>query len=85
MRNRQKNIDFKGVKNYNEEEDRGDVIMAKMGRPKLDDPRINKVSVRFSNEEKQVLESYAESHGLSKAQVLKVGFDLLLKLDKEQK
>lgn len=59
--------------------------MAKMGRPKLDDPRINKVSVRFSNEEKQILESYAESHGLSKAQVLKVGFDLLLKLDKEQK
>lgn len=59
--------------------------MAKMGRPKLDDPRINKVSVRFSNEEKKILESYAESRGLSKAQVLKAGFELLLKLDKEQK
>lgn len=59
--------------------------MAKMGRPKLDDPKSYKVTVRFSDEEKKVLESYAESHGLTKAQVLKSGFELLVKLDEENK
>ena len=59
--------------------------MAKMGRPKLDDPKSYKVTVRFSDEEKKVLESYAESHGLTKAQVLKSGFELLLKLEEENK
>lgn len=59
--------------------------MAKIGRPKLDDPKSYKVTVRFSDEEKKVLESYAESHGLTKAQVLKSGFELLVKLDEENK
>lgn len=59
--------------------------MAKMGRPKVDDPKLYKVSVRLSDEEKKVLESYAESHGLTKAQVFKSGFELLLKLDEEKK
>ncbi|PLT84525.1 hypothetical protein [Mediterraneibacter gnavus] len=59
--------------------------MAKMGRPKVDNPKLYKVSVRFSDEEKQVLESYAETQGLTKAQVLKSGFELLLKLEEENK
>lgn len=59
--------------------------MAKMGRPKVDDPKAYKVSVRFSEEERKVLESYAEAHGLTKAQVLKSGYELLLKLDEEKK
>lgn len=59
--------------------------MNKVGRPRLDNPKSNKISVRFSDEEKKILESYAEAHGLTKAQVLKSGFELLVKLDEEKK
>lgn len=59
--------------------------MNKVGRPRLDNPKSNKISVRFSDEEKKILESYAETHGLTKAQVLKSGFELLVNLDKEKK
>ena len=37
------------------------------GRPKLEDPKANKVSMRLSNEELARFEAYAVKHGLSKA------------------
>ena len=43
--------------------------MAKMGRPKSDDPKEYRVTVRFSNAERLQLEAYAEEHGLTKVQV----------------
>ena len=51
--------------------------MAKMGRPKSDDPKEYRVTVRFSNAERMLLEAYAEEHGLTKVQVLKAGLELL--------
>ena len=57
--------------------------MAKMGRPKLEDPREYKLTVRFSKEQKARLEAYCEKFGLSKAQVLMKGFEELLRQDEE--
>lgn len=51
--------------------------MAKMGRPKSDDPKEYRVTIRFSNAERKLLEAYAEEHDLTKVQVLKNGLTLL--------
>ena len=57
--------------------------MADYGRPKLDDPRNFRVSLRFSKEQKARLEAYCEKHHLKKAQVLMKGFEELLRQDEE--
>ena len=51
--------------------------MAKTGRPKSDDPMDKKVSVRFTNEEYEILVEYAKNHDLSITQAIK----LSLKMD----
>lgn len=50
--------------------------MARTGRPKSD-PMDKKVSVRFTNEEYEILVEYAKNHDLSITQAIK----LSLKMD----
>ena len=53
--------------------------MARTGRPKVsDDPRMKKITLRVSNEEMARYEAYAEKHNLTKAEVLRKGFEKLL-------
>ena len=52
------------------------------GRPKLDDPRTNKVSMRLSNEELERFEAYAKKHRLSKADTLRKAVSELFERDK---
>lgn len=52
------------------------------GRPKLDDPKANKVSMRLSNVELARFEAYAVKHGLSKADTLRKAVNEMLKRDK---
>ena len=52
------------------------------GRPKMDDPKSNKVSMRLSNEDLKLFEAYAAKHGLSKADTLRKAVEELLKRDK---
>ena len=49
--------------------------MARTGRPKLEDSRSHKISVRFSDEQLARLEAYCEKFQLNKAQVLMKGFE----------
>ena len=58
--------------------------MAKMGRPKSDDPKEYRVTIRFSNAERKLLEAYAEKHDLTKVQVLKYGLELLYRQDEHK-
>ena len=51
--------------------------MAKMGRPKLDDPGEQRVSVRFSEEQMKRLVAYCERFHMGKSQVLMKGFEEL--------
>lgn len=51
--------------------------MAKMGRPKLDDPKQHQVTVRFSDEQMKRLIAYCEKFQLNKAQTLMNGFEEL--------
>lgn len=58
--------------------------MAKMGRPKVEVPRVNKISVRLTDEEHQVLIDFAESHDMTKTEALKRGLELLYKQQNKQ-
>ena len=57
--------------------------MPRTGRPKVDDPRDHKLSVRFSDEQLARLEAYCKRHSLKKAQVLMKGFEKLERQDGE--
>ena len=46
--------------------------MARTGRPKSDAPMDKKVSVRFTNEEYEILLEYAKNHELSVTQAIKM-------------
>ena len=58
--------------------------MAKMGRPKLEEPMTHKVSVRFSDREYQRLKVYAESINKTMTEALKDGIELLYKKDSQK-
>lgn len=53
------------------------------GRPKLDDPKSNKVSMRLTSEELEQFEAYAQKHNLSKANVLRKAVKELLERDEK--
>ncbi len=50
--------------------------MARTGRPKSDDPMDKKVSVRFTNEEYEILVEYAKNHDLSITQAIKMSLKM---------
>ena len=49
--------------------------MAKVGRPKIENPKINKISVRLSDEEHEKLIEFAKEHSMTKAEVFKKGLE----------
>jgi len=57
--------------------------MPRMGRPKVDDPREYRVNLRFSTEQKALLEAYCEKHHLKKAQALMMAFVEMIRQDQE--
>lgn len=53
--------------------------MAKMGRPKLDAPKLKSVGIRLTDEEYEKLMEYASAHNQTITEVLLKGMRLLLK------
>lgn len=47
--------------------------MAKMGRPNVDKPRQNQVTIRLNDEEYQKIKQYAKEHNLSVAHIVREG------------
>lgn len=58
--------------------------MAKMGRPKSDNPKLNTLSVRVTDCELQKMREYADSHGITIAKLLHTGAELLLRTPEEE-
>jgi hypothetical protein len=50
-------------------------MMAKMGRPKVDNPADKRVTVRFKDEEYDLLLEYAENHKMTIAQVIRLAVE----------
>ena len=53
--------------------------MARTGRPKADKPFDHKVTVKFKEEEYQIMVEYAENHNLSISQLIRMGVELQMK------
>lgn len=50
--------------------------MAKMGRPKVDKPINHVVTVKFREEEYQLMLEYAESHNLTISHMIRLGIEM---------
>lgn len=50
-------------------------MMAKMGRPKVDNPADKRITVRFKGEEYDLLLEYAENHQMTIAQVIRLAVE----------
>ena len=53
------------------------ISLAKMGRPKSDEPLQNRVTVRFTDAEYKKLEEYAEKKNLTITQTIRKGVEKL--------
>ena len=57
----------------------GGIQMARTGRPKAEKPFDHKVTVKFKEEEYQIMVEYVESHNLSISQLIRLGVELQMK------
>lgn len=48
----------------------------KMGRP-TDNPKLNKISIRISNEDKDILDQYCEKENVNKTEAISKGIKSL--------
>lgn len=58
--------------------------MAKMGRPKKENPICRVVTVKFKESEYQIILEYAQRHNLSISQLLRLGAELQIKNELNQ-
>lgn len=49
--------------------------MAKMGRPKVDNPADKRITIRFKDDEYNLLLEYAENHKMTIAQVIRLAVE----------
>jgi len=54
--------------------------MAKMGRPKAENPRDYQVGIRFNAKEKQAMEAYAQENRITVAEVVRRSVRKFLKV-----
>ena len=59
--------------------------MPRTGRPPVENPKNDRITVRFSTEQLSQLEAYADKYHLKKAQVLMKGFEELLRQEEKTK
>lgn len=52
------------------------------GRPKLDDPKVNRTSVNLDREMLERLEAYCSEHQITKGEAIRRGIHLLLEKEK---
>ena len=58
--------------------------MARTGRPKVEHPYEHKVTVKFKEEDYQLMVEYAEVHHLSISQLIRLGVELQMKQQSNQ-
>ena len=57
--------------------------MARTGRPKTEKPINRSVTVKFKEEEYQIMLEYAENHDISISQLIRMSVELKMKSDKQ--
>lgn len=56
----------------------------KMGRPKVDNPKIIKYSIRLDNETENKLIEYCNRKHITKGEAIRQGINLLIDIDSEK-
>ena len=59
--------------------------MARTGRPRVEKPINHVVTVKFREEEYQLMLEYAENHNLSISQMIRLGVEIQIKNQPDQK
>ena len=59
--------------------------MARTGRPRADKPINHVVTVKFREEEYQLMLEYAKNHNLSISQMIRLGIEIQMKNQSDQK
>jgi hypothetical protein len=59
--------------------------MARTGRPRVEKPINHVVTVKFREEEYQLMLEYAENHNLSISQMIRLGVEIQMKNQPDQK
>jgi hypothetical protein len=63
---------------------RGDYVSPQMGRPKAENPKDIKYSIRMDAETEAKLKAYCEENGITKGEAIRQGIYLLLKRKKKK-
>ena len=58
--------------------------MARTGRPKADDPASKRITIRFKEDEYELLLKYAKNHHMSLAQVIRLAVEMQVLADKKK-
>lgn len=58
------------------------MILAKIGRPKSENPKSNRFSIRLDDETQSKLDDYCDKHSISKGEAIRQGLQLLFKKKK---
>jgi len=59
--------------------------MARTGRPRVEKPINHVVTVKFREEEYQLMLEYAKNHNLSISQMIRLGIEIQMKNQSDQK
>lgn len=59
--------------------------MAKMGRPRLENPRSERIFIRLTKDEHTDITEYASNHNLTITQTLVQGFNKLREQERKEK
>ena len=60
----------------------GDDLSPRTGRPKAENPKAVKYSIRLDTETEDRLQNYCERHGITKGEAIRQGIHLLLEQEK---
>jgi len=60
----------------------GDVLSPRTGRPKAENPKAVKYSIRLDVATEEKLQGYCEKHGITKGEAIRQGIHLLLEQEK---
>lgn len=66
------------IYNYGVAKKRGDYLSPRTGRPKADNPKDIRYSVRLDKETEQRLKSYCIKNNITKGEAIRQGINLLL-------
>ncbi len=56
--------------------------MGKVGRPRIDNKKLKKVTIRMSDEDYELLMEYNESHNMTITDTMSEAFDMFMKKKK---